>query len=223
MKTQNILPALALAGGSVAQTPAGFTPSVSAHLDVIFGTKVVNPPGTPLSKSDTARQPTIGTSKALNGTYVWMMIDLDASTNFANPKAGQQATYLHTVLRDFKSSGKTTDSGVYTLTTTATGPVSCQNLPKGLSEISLYYDAQGTTARTVTDPGSIQGPAPPAENPPHPHRYTNLLWEQPANWAIPQAASTMLQSKRSGFNVTDFQKAAGLSDPVFANYFNVTG
>ncbi|KAI1858978.1 uncharacterized protein JN550_012240 [Neoarthrinium moseri] len=207
MKTQNILPALALAGGSVAQTPAGFTPSVSAHLDVIFGTKVVNPPGTPLSKSDTARQPTIGTSKALNGTYVWMMIDLDASTNFANPKAGQQATYLHTVLRDFKSSGKTTDSGVYTLTTTATGPVS-------------WF---GTTARTVTDPGSIQGPAPPAENPPHPHRYTNLLWEQPANWAIPQAASTMLQSKRSGFNVTDFQKAAGLSDPVFANYFNVTG
>ncbi|KAI1874377.1 hypothetical protein JX265_004585 [Neoarthrinium moseri] len=179
MKTQNILPALALAGGSVAQTPAGFTPSVSAHLDVIFG--------------NTARQPTIGTSKALNGTYVWMMIDLDASTNFANPKAGQQATYLHTVLRDFKSSGKTTDSGVYTLTTTATGPVS-------------WF-----------------GPAPPAENPPHPHRYTNLLWEQPANWAIPQAASTMLQSKRSGFNVTDFQKAAGLSDPVFANYFNVTG
>ncbi|KAH6648352.1 phosphatidylethanolamine-binding protein [Truncatella angustata] len=194
MKTSIAVSALVLACQTLAQTPTGFTPSVAAHLDVIFGSKVVNPPGTPLSKSDTSRQPTIGTTIQLNGTYyIWMMIDLDASTNFANPKAGQPATYLHTVLRDLKPSSQKTASGVYVLSTTATGPVS-------------WF-----------------APAPPAESPPHPHRYTNLLWEQPANWVISQDANNQLQNKRSGFNVTDFQRAAGLKDPVFANYFNVTG
>jgi phosphatidylethanolamine-binding protein len=68
-----------------------------------------------------------------------------------------------------------------------------------------------------------QAPAPPAESPPYPHRYTNLLWEQPANWVIPSAVSTKLQNGRSGFSVEDFQKGAGLSNPIAANYFNVTG
>jgi phosphatidylethanolamine-binding protein len=51
MKTSSVVSALLLAGGSVAQTPAGFTPNVKAHLDVIFGTKAVNPPGMALAKT----------------------------------------------------------------------------------------------------------------------------------------------------------------------------
>lgn len=52
MKASNTLAVLLLAcGSSLAQTPAGFTPKVTAHLDVVFGTKVVDPPGTALTKS----------------------------------------------------------------------------------------------------------------------------------------------------------------------------
>ncbi len=43
--------AVALAALVVAQTPEGFTPSVSAHLDVIFGSKAVSPPGMSLTKA----------------------------------------------------------------------------------------------------------------------------------------------------------------------------
>ncbi|KAK8052825.1 hypothetical protein PG996_012126 [Apiospora saccharicola] len=202
MKLPGVYTLLVLAGLSAAQTPDGFTPSVTPHLDVIFGTKEVTP-GLSLTKSDTARAPTIGLKTEPNGIYVWMMIDLDASTNPFNPKQGRPATYLHTVLRDFKASGQKTDSGVFTLSTRATGPV----------------------AWFVSRPRSplICMLTPPAENPPHPHRYTHLLWTQPENWVISQAAQTQLQSGKTGFNVASFQKAAGLADPIAGNYFNQTG
>ncbi|KAH8168239.1 hypothetical protein CIB48_g62 [Xylaria polymorpha] len=193
MKAANIVSALILAGVSSAQTPAGFTPAVTEKLEVTFGTKNIATGGQAMTKAETSRQPTIGISGTADKSYIWMLIDLDASTNFANPKAGQQVTYLHTVLRDFKASGAASGAGVTTLTTTANGPVS-------------WF-----------------APQPPAENPPHPHRYTNLLWEQPANWQIPSAANTMLQNQKVGFNVTNFIAAAGLSTPIAANYFNVTG
>ncbi|KAK8069109.1 hypothetical protein PG994_005725 [Apiospora phragmitis] len=177
MKLSGIYTLLVLAGLSAAQTPDGFAPQVTPHLDVIFGTKEVTP-GLALTKGD-----------------------LDASTNPFNPKQGKPATYLHTVLRDFKASGQKTDSGVYTLTTRATGPVAWF-----LTELLL-----------------AQAPAPSAETPPHPHRYTHLLWEQPENRVIPQAAQTQLQSGKTAFNVASFQTAAGLPTPIAGNYFNQTG
>ncbi|KAI0884132.1 PEBP-like protein [Annulohypoxylon maeteangense] len=192
MKGNSILSALALAGISAAQTPSGFTPVVEQKLEVTFGTKSVTP-GLAFAKPETSRQPTIGLNGTADGTYIWMLIDLDASTNFVNPGAGQPTTYLHTVIRDFKASGSPSAEGITTLTSTSNTPVA-------------WF-----------------APAPPAENPPHPHRYTNLLWEQPENWAIPAAASQMLQSQKTGFNVPKFITAAGLKDPIAANYFNVTG
>ncbi|KAI1474063.1 hypothetical protein K445DRAFT_307537 [Daldinia sp. EC12] len=192
MKTSGILSALALVGISAGQTPPGFEPAVEQKLEVTFGTKSVTP-GLAFAKTETSRQPTIGLSIPANGTYVWMLIDLDASTNFLNPSQGQRTTYLHTVIRDFKASGGASADGVSTLKSTATGPVA-------------WF-----------------APAPQPENPPHPHRYTNLLWEQPENWQIPSAANQMLQSQKTGFSVPKFITAAGLKDPIAANYFNVTG
>ncbi|OTA99432.1 hypothetical protein M426DRAFT_27527 [Hypoxylon sp. CI-4A] len=192
MKGSGILSALAFASVSVAQTPSGFTPAVEQKLEVTFGTKSVTP-GLAFAKTETSSQPTIGLGIPAEATYVWMLIDLDASTNPFNPGQGQPATYLHTVIRDFKADGAASAEGVSTLKSTSTGPVS-------------WF-----------------APAPPAENPPHPHRYTNLLWEQPENWQIPAAATQMLQNQKTGFDVPKFITAAGLSDPIAANYFNVTG
>jgi len=42
---------LALATTSLAQTPEGFTPAVTNHLDVVFGSKSVTPAGTSLTKA----------------------------------------------------------------------------------------------------------------------------------------------------------------------------
>ncbi|KAI1080790.1 PEBP-like protein [Whalleya microplaca] len=193
MKSSNVFSALLLTGISSAQTPAGFEPAVEQKLEITFGTKAVSEPGLALTKAETTRQPTIGLSGEAAGTYLWMMIDLDASTNFQNPSAGQAVTYLHTVIQDFKASGSASADGVNTLTSTATGPVAWFN------------------------------PMPGAENPPHPHRYTNLLWEQPEDWALPTAANSMLQQQKVGFSVLEFITAAGLSTPIAANYFNVTG
>lgn len=65
------------------------------------------------------------------------------------------------------------------------------------------------------------GPAPPAETPVHPHRYIELLYEQPTNFAVPSAFKSAISS-RLGFDHLKFAAAAGLSDPVRANWFNVT-
>ncbi|KAI1098276.1 PEBP-like protein [Jackrogersella minutella] len=192
MKGSSIISVLALAGVSAAQTPEGFTPVVEQKLEVTFGTKSVTP-GLAFAKTETSAQPKIGLNGTVSGSYVWMLIDLDASTNFVNPSQGQPTTYLHTVIRDFKASGSASADGVTTLTSTVNTPVA-------------WF-----------------APAPPPESPPHPHRYTNLLWEQPENWQIPAAAAQMLQSQKTGFNVPNFITAAGLEVPIAANYFNVTG
>ena len=79
---------------------------------------------------------------------------LYSPANFQNPKAGGRRTNLHAMISDFKPSGQTAEGGVHTLTSTAAGPV------------------------------AYVGPAPPAENPPYPHRYVSLLYETPAGFAI---------------------------------------
>ncbi|KAK4189129.1 phosphatidylethanolamine-binding protein [Podospora australis] len=138
-------------------TPAGFSPAVAAKLEVIYGTKASTTPGTSYTKAETARQPTIGTSDApLNGTYMWLLIDLDVPANFQNPSAGGRRTNLHALITGFKSSGQTVN-GVYTLTSTSTGPI------------------------------TYVGPSPPAENPPYPHKYVSLLYETPGGFTVTRA------------------------------------
>ncbi|KAH8901867.1 PEBP-like protein [Coniochaeta sp. PMI_546] len=176
---------LLFVGLAHSETPPGFTPEAAAHLDVIFGSKAVSPPGTSLTKADTQKQPSIGTSDTiLNGTYLWLMI-----ASFTNPSAGPRRTNLHAMVTGFKSTGQKTDSGINTLATTATGPV------------------------------KYVGPAPPAENPPHAHRYVELLFETNATFTVPQS----YVQQTLGFDLPAFIQKTGLAPPIRGNWFNVTG
>lgn len=91
------------------------------------------------------------------------------------------------------------------------------------------FKSSGTTTGTThvlttkdTGPASYMGPSPPAETPTHPHHYIELLFEQPANFAVPSAMKSQVSS-RLNFNVTQFIGLVGLKDPIAANYFLVTG
>ncbi|KAM7203312.1 PEBP-like protein [Rhypophila sp. PSN 637] len=150
---------LLLAALVTAQTPPGFKPEVKNRLDLIVGNKVITVPGTSLTKAETAKQPGIGTSDVpLNGTsYLWMMIDQDVPANFANPSAGGRRTNLHALITGFKPTGQQDANGVWTLTSTSTGPI------------------------------AYTGPAPPAEKPPYAHRYVSLLYEVPAMLSVSKA------------------------------------
>ncbi|KAK1835323.1 phosphatidylethanolamine-binding protein [Podospora conica] len=71
----------------------------------------------------------------------------------------------------------------------------------------------------VTTPVPYTGPSPPAEVPPYPHRYVSLLYESPANFTATRAqVGTTLP-----FDLAKFVNATGLTVPVRANWWAVTG
>lgn len=70
-------------------------------------------------------------------------------------------------------------------------------------------------------PAPYRGPMPPAENPPRPHRYVELLFPMAEDFDVPSSQEHVV-ADRVGFNVTQFIAAAGLEDPLAANYFVVT-
>ncbi|KAI9677849.1 MAG: hypothetical protein M1829_002346 [Trizodia sp. TS-e1964] len=63
------------------------------------------------------------------------------------------------------------------------------------------------------------GPAPPLNT--GYHRYTLLLFSQPANFSVPSAFAGFKYPNITGFNTANFVKAAGLGPVVAANYFRV--
>jgi phosphatidylethanolamine-binding protein (PEBP) family uncharacterized protein len=89
------------------------------------------------------------------------------------------------------------------------------------------YTASGTTQNGTatlttksTTPAAYQGPAPPSENPAHPHKYVFLLFKQPDNFAVPSSQKSAVQ-QRMRFNITTFVKDAGLAAPVAGNWLQV--
>ncbi|OAA65694.1 Phosphatidylethanolamine-binding protein PEBP [Niveomyces insectorum RCEF 264] len=80
----------------------------------------------------------------------------------------------------------------------------------------------GVLTSTATGPASYMGPAPPKETPAHPHHYVQVLFEQPAGFAVPATMQSAVRS-RLGFNLANFVTAASLGAPVAGNYFTVTG
>lgn len=116
-------------------------------------------------------------------------MDLDVPASFTAPSSGPRRTNLHAMITGFRSSGQMKSDGINTLTSTATGPV-----------------------RYV-------GPAPPAENPTHAHRYVELLFETNATFTVPQS----YVQQTLGFDLPAFVKNTGLEAPVRGNWFAVTG
>ncbi|KAF2737871.1 PEBP-like protein, partial [Polyplosphaeria fusca] len=176
---------LLAAGTAVAQTPSGFTPAVTSHLDVYYGSTYITP-GLMMKKSAVAKQPVIGvTNGNLTGKYLLAMIDIDVKGSGSTGRT----TVLHALLQDFTPSSQK-QNGTTVLTSTATGP-------------SSYF-----------------GPAPPAEQPLHPHNYIFLLHAQPDGFAVPSSQRSVVQS-RLGIDWNKFMADAKLSAPLYANYLNV--
>jgi hypothetical protein len=74
MKFTRLAPIAVVAATAVqAETPPGFKPEVTGHLEIRYGSKVVTP-GLDLTKAETAKAPTYGTTEPLNGTYIWIFI-----------------------------------------------------------------------------------------------------------------------------------------------------
>ncbi|KAE8446941.1 hypothetical protein EG329_011423 [Mollisiaceae sp. DMI_Dod_QoI] len=181
------LSSLLLIGAALAQTPPGFIPNVSAHLDVIYPSATITP-GLQMQKAAVASMPIIGTDTELTGTYLYLMMDIDLPPSTTG---GPRGTVLHGMITGFKSAGTMKDT-THVLTSSDAGPA------------------------------SYMGPSPPAETPAHPHHYIEMLFEQPADFAVPASMKSRLSS-RVNFNITQFISLAGLKDPLAANYFLVTG
>ncbi|KAH8687256.1 phosphatidylethanolamine-binding protein [Tricladium varicosporioides] len=122
---------------ALAQTPPGFSPNVTDHLEVKYGTKVVTP-GIAMTKADTGKVPTVGTlDVALTGTYILVFLDVDVPGNLAGGAAGSRTTYLHGMITGY-TSATTQTSGMYVLSSKDTGPAS--------------YAAPGPPAETPAHP-----------------------------------------------------------------------
>lgn len=91
------------------------------------------------------------------------------------------------------------------------------------------FKSSGQTKNTThvlsssdTGPTSYMGPAPHAETPAHPHKYIELLFAQPASFAVPSSMKSVVTSL-VGFDINKLMMAASLEEPLRANYFTVVG
>lgn len=87
---------------------------------------------------------------------------------------------------------------------------------------TLTIDIAATNASTAVGATYIY-PQPQADG--YAHQYVVLVYQQPANWAVPSNYSRINPPAnlyaRFPFDMADFQRAAGLSDPVGTDYFRV--
>lgn len=87
---------------------------------------------------------------------------------------------------------------------------------------NLTVDVVATNASTAIGASWIY-PQPPADG--YAHQYVILLYQQPPNWAVPSNYSRVSPPAnvyaRFPFDMADFQRAAGLDDPIGTDYFRV--
>ncbi|ORX96968.1 phosphatidylethanolamine-binding protein [Clohesyomyces aquaticus] len=188
-----LLSAAALVGVSLAQTPQGFTPSVNTKLDVIFNSTVVKKPGELLTKALTASQPQIAIANAsATETFMFVMLDLDVPGQGSN---ATRRTLLHAMVTDFKATTQ-------------------QVLSPSVTNGKLLVSSQ-------KGPATYIGPGPPATDT-IPHRYVQLLFQQPANLNV-KATDFANNQARFSFEINAFMKTNGIKAPVAGNFFTVDG
>lgn len=164
---------------------------------------------TPNNPPETSKQPLIGTSDApLKGTYVWLMIDQDVYGPPPPLPHQSQTNPLHSPSNFQNPSAGTRRPNLHALIT-------------GFTSAAEKDPVHGVYLLTspVTTPVPYTGPNPPAEVPAYPHRYVSLLYETPAgfNATRAQVGATL------GFDLGRFVNATGLTVPVRANWWAVTG
>ena len=93
------------------------------------------------------------------------------------------------------------------------------NLTLSPSNISIASLSFHPLLSTTPPLASYIKPKPPAGS--GPHRYTELLYSQPADFSIPVNYARFFgpDSTRTSFNLSSFVRDAGLGKPVAANYF----
>ncbi|EHY54130.1 hypothetical protein ABEF92_008286 [Exophiala dermatitidis] len=93
------------------------------------------------------------------------------------------------------------------------------NLSGGSEVLFADQDADNFTSVPAA---SYIPPSPPAGD--GPHRYTLLLYSQPQDFQVPNSFQDFFATKNSvrvGWDMAGFAEAAGLGEPVAANWFRV--
>jgi phosphatidylethanolamine-binding protein len=110
-----------------------------------------------------------------------------------------------------------------------------QSFPLNSVRVSLLHwlaphvtlpDNNVNNSLSITDPGptgpgvAYGQPTPPVGD--EPHRYNVLFFDQPDHFTIPPPWNNITtKAQRFYFNITAFIQAAGLSQPIAADYFEV--
>ncbi|PVH92222.1 PEBP-like protein [Periconia macrospinosa] len=174
------------------QTAAGFPVQTVDTLEVVFEDHVVNPPGELIPRALTANPPTIYTPTfPQGGTGLVLMVDQTVPINQNSPLRSPRVSLIHW------------------LAPNVTLPEN--NLNNSLSITNPGPNGPGITYLQPTAPvGDIA------------HKYNILLFTQPPGFKIPPPWNNITEvGQRFYFNITAFTDAAGLSQPLAANYFEV--
>ncbi|KIY00999.1 uncharacterized protein Z520_03665 [Fonsecaea multimorphosa CBS 102226] len=200
MSLVNMIPSrffvlFALAVFANAQSAPDFPVQVSTNLRVDFqsSSTSVNPAGVLISRDDVLAAPTIDgpTDSSRTLDFMIFMVDQDATSP---DDANTRVQFLQWYQPNLG----------------------------GASEVLSDFgtDAQNFTSAPAV---SYMPPTPPAGD--EAHRYTLLLYSQPEGFSIPASFESFFDSTdsnaRISFDMAGFAAAAGIGQPVAANWFEV--
>ncbi|RDW66413.1 hypothetical protein BP6252_10048 [Coleophoma cylindrospora] len=204
MHLQKLLPLVAILPNVWATTPDGFTPAASADLGVSF--------------------PDFDVTVTPN-----LLVPRPRKVSSA-PGPAPNLSCIETISAPtIKAPTATSNSSSYILF------MIDLDVLRNNTRVTLLHWLQpdlvvGSAGTLVAAAGNASGsgaaylqPSPPVGD--IPHRYTEILFAQPAGFSIPAAFASVNPPasvvQRIGFSLPDFVSAAGLGAPLAGNYFRV--